>query len=229
MSPALNDFALLWRAALARAHRHANVCLYGGALLLALAVGALVFFQMEDMLDALMAGLRVAFLVLAFGWIMYFIPGAIKLNTPANAALVPRMCRRARQLTVLAWISATAISALVALGTPIPAHIAFLGVGVWLIAMGLTSGGHRAGPWIQFMLPMLFIARPVIPHAWLAQLDNPFVLTVLTLLMLALGAYTLDTMFPHGGDRHFKLRQAQKRVTDQGTMEGQLGGHVSRA
>jgi hypothetical protein len=229
MSPALRDFALVWRAALATRHPYAHVWVSVSALLFALFVGALVFVKSGDMLETLVYGLRAASVLLMLGVLMYFIPGAIKLNTPANAVLVPRVRCRARQLTVLVWACATVLGAMLTLGTRIPAHLAFFGIGLGLISQGMARSGHRAGAWLQFLLTILFVMLPAIPAQWMALLAMPPVLVVLTMLMLALGAYTLDMMFAQGGERHFSLRKAQKQATGQVGKEGQFkAAHVPR-
>lgn len=223
MSPAASlarDFSLLWRAALATRHPRTNLVVCCGAVLLALFVGTLAWFKTTDPLQVAVNSVRAAFAILAFGWMMYFVPGAIKLNTPANATLVPRMRRRARQLTVLVWLAATGLATLLALGSALGAHLVFLGVGFWLIALGLARAGHRAGMLVQFLVPMGIMFHAAIPREWLAQLATWPALAVASLLMLALGAWTLDMMFPQGGDRHFRLQAAQKLVSDQTSVEG---------
>lgn len=219
---ALRDFGLLWRAALATRHARANAWLAGLALFCALAVGMLAWIATSDPVEVVINCLRGGYVVMAFGWVTYFVPGAIKLNTPSDAVLVPRMRRRLRQLTGLVWLSATALSALLALGSPLPAHILFLGVGFWLISMGLGASGHGIGKFMLFAFPMVLGLNRHIPREWLALLASWPGLAVATCTMLALGALTLDLIFPRGGDRHFQLRTAQKLATDRLSGEGQF-------
>lgn len=218
---ALRDYSLLWRAALGVRHPRTNALLCGMALFAAMLLGTVVLFATSRVLDALLVAVRVAFAIVAFGCLMYYVPGVLQLSTPANAVLVPRMRRRARQLTTLAWLLTTAISSLLATGSPIPPYVVFLGVGLWLVALGLARGGHKAGQWIQFALPLMVVFHRAVPRAWLGVLGSAPAIGVAFLLLLALGAYTLDTMFPNGGDRHFRLKTAQKLVTDQMSVEGQ--------
>lgn len=222
MSAALRDYSLLWRAALAVRHPRTNAILCGMALFLAVLVGGAVLLATSSVTDAALIALRVAFAIFAFGCLMYYVPGVLKLSTPANAVLVPRMRRRARQLTTLAWLLAAGFSTLLAAGSPIPPYVVFLGTGLWLVALGLARGGRKAGQWIQFFLPLAVVFHGLIPRPWLGALDSVPVLGVAFFLLLALGAYTLETMFPNGGDRHFRLKAAQKLVTEQMSAEEQF-------
>ncbi|MFC4933475.1 hypothetical protein [Massilia sp. GCM10023247] len=219
---ALRDYGLLWRAALAIRHPRANAVLGGFASFCALAVGLLVLMQTGDIVDTVINGARAACAVLVFGWLMYFIPGAIKLNTPANAQLVPRMRRRLVQLTLLAWAGAVGLATLLAAGTPLGARVVFVFVGVWLIALGLARTGHPAGKAIQFLMPMLIILGSSVSREGLALLAGGPLFAVAALLVLALGAFTLEVMFPHGGERHYRLHAAQKQVSDQMSAAGQF-------
>lgn len=219
---ALRDFGLLWRAALAIRHPRTNAVLGGFALFCALIVGLLVLMHTGDPFATTINGARAACAVLLFGWLMYFIPGAIKLNTPANAQLVPRMRRRLVQLTVLAWTGAVGMATLLATGTALGPHVVFVCVGVWLIALGLARSGHPAGKAIQFLVPMLVIMASSMPRAQLVLLAGGPAFPVVALLVLALGAFTLEVMFPHGGERHYRLYAAQKLVSDQMSVAGQF-------
>jgi len=222
MKAALKDYTMLWRAALAISHRRTNFMLCCMGTLLGAAVGALALFKTGSMLDALTNAVRGAYVVLAFGWLMYFIPGAMKLNTPANAVLVPRMRRRLRELTVLVWCSAVAISSLMAVGSPLPVHYVFLGTGFWLVAMALGRSGNTVGKCLLFVLPMFPWLYSMMSPALRMLLAAAPVLGVAALLMLALAAYTLDVMFPQGGDRHYTVQAKQKLMTDQMTVDGQF-------
>ena len=224
MNPVLRDYRMLWRAAMAKRDARTYAALCGSALFGALFAGLLSWWKTGDAFEVLLNGIRAVYALLILGSMLYFVPGIIRLNTPANARLVPRMRRRAMQLTVLVWMAVTAASTLLALGSPLGAPIVFLSVGFWLIATGLARSGHRAGVQIQFLVPTTIMLGVSFGHAWQAQLAGTPVLAsaaLLTLPMIALGAYTLKTMFPHGGDRHFRLRDAQKVLAGPVTMEGQ--------
>ncbi|KQQ91825.1 hypothetical protein [Massilia sp. Leaf139] len=221
MKPVLRDFAMLWRAGLTIRPGRVHLVLAGLTLLAMLVFGLLAWVKTSDPFEVLANCLRAAFAVPAIGYLGYFVPTAVRLNTPANAALVPRMRRRLIQLTALAWLVTAAVSALLAAGTTLPMRWPFLFVGFWLIAVGLIASGHRAGMVLLFGFPMLSVFNRAIPDAWLALLATTPGLVVATLLLLAVAAWTLETMFPPGGDRHFKLRAAQKRALERRTMGGQ--------
>ncbi|QNA88004.1 hypothetical protein G4G28_05040 [Massilia sp. Dwa41.01b] len=222
MIAALRDYAMLWRAALAISHRRTNLMLGCMGLVLGATVATLVMLKNGNPVTALAYALRAVYVVLAFGWLMYFVPGAMKLNTPANAILVPRMRRRLRELTVLVWVSAIVLSTLMTIGTPMRVSYVFLGTGFWLAAMALGRSGNFWGKCLLFVLPLFPILHSSIPPDWRALLVTAPVLAVATMLMLALAAYTLETMFPNGGDRHYRLQAEQKLMTDQMSMDGQF-------
>lgn len=221
MSAALRDYYLLWRAALATRHPRAGAMVCGMALFGALFVGFLAWLKTADPLEVAINGARAAFAVLALGSLAYFVPGALKLNTPANARLVPRMRRRAMQLTVLVWMCVTGLGTLLAPGSMLGMAAVFLGLGSWIIALALNRSGHWAGTPLLFLHPMAIMLIKAVPHAWLALLASGPGLAVASLLMLAFGAFTLDTMFPEAGDRHFRLRAAQQLASEKATVEGQ--------
>lgn len=222
MSAALRDYALLWRAALATRKPQMNAILCCVALLGALSVGGLAWMKTSDPFEVAINCVRAIYAMLVVGWLMTFIQGAIGLNTPANAMLVPRVRRRAMQLTALLWLAAAAGGALLALRSPVAPMLVFLAVGLVLVVAGLARGGHPAGMLVYFLVPIGIMLNRALPRAWLPLLGSTPALAAAGLLLLALGAFALQTMFPHGGDRHFRLRVAQKLAADRTTVEGQL-------
>lgn len=101
MNAALKDYYLLWRMVLSIRHARTNTILFGFAVFAALCVGALVQLEEREPLHTASAAVRVALASLLGGWMMYFVPGAVKLNTPFTARMVPRMRRRLMALTAL--------------------------------------------------------------------------------------------------------------------------------
>ncbi|MFC5458496.1 hypothetical protein [Massilia niabensis] len=228
MNAALRDYALLYRIALAkfRARNYAVLCCL--ALLFALFVGMLTWMKTSDPFAVVANCLRAVFGIIAFAGLVVFVPAAVKMNTPANAVLVPRLRRRLMGLTVLVWLFATVMGTLLASGSIVPVQIAFLAVGLWIVGFGLFCSGHQAGMGFLFLLPMAYISR-AFPVDWIAWFAKAPVVVVASLLMLALGAYTVKTMFPCGGDRHFRQRAAQALATNRMSGEEQFRQpHVSR-
>ena len=220
MSAALKDLALVWRAALAVRHPYAHAWVCFLALLAALCVGGLTLLRVAGAVDALLYGLRAGWAVLVFAWLLYFISGAAKLNTPANAVLVPRMRRSVLRLMVLAWLSATVLSALLALGSAVRPQLVFLAVGFWLVVLGLARSSSPVRAVAQVMLPFLALILIYLPQAWRAVLASPAGFVAATVLLLGLGAWTLERMFPQGGDHHFQQQAKAKLAVERIGAEG---------
>jgi len=221
MTAALRDYQVLWRMALSARQPHARAFLLSVTALAALAVGLLVWIKTSDAGPALGAAARVVLGGLLIGYVMYFLSGAAKLNTPAHARLVPRMRRRLMQLTAAAWAGGTGLAALLAWGTPLSPAFVLLGMGTWLATLGLVRSGHRAGTAAQFMFFPAFLVPGSVDFAR-QHLGHGAGFAMAMALMLALAAFTLRTMFMNGGDRHFALRTALKLQTERLSPEGQL-------
>ncbi|HAV36785.1 MAG TPA: hypothetical protein DCX52_10590 [Massilia sp.] len=222
MSAALKDYWLLWRMALSTRHPRASAIVLGLTALGTLLVGALAQMKEGDL--ALTAGLmlRVALGGLMGGWMLYFVPGAVKLNSPFTARLVPRLRRRLIALTMLVWLTAVGAATLMSLDTRLSSALVFLGTGTWLAAYGLGQSGHRVGAWVQFAAWMLIVFNKSLPPGLIDQVKGGTGLVVATLLMLAFGAFALQAMYMNGGERHYAAREAQKLQIERLTADGQF-------
>lgn len=218
MNPALRDYALLWSAATASRDPHARWLFRFVALVLPLIVGLLSWARTGELAEALNYAARAPVAVYLFAALTYYVPGAIRMNTPANARLVPRMRRRLLELTMLVWAGSVAAALLLAWGTPAPALLAAGATFTWLVSLGLASAGYQLGTYIQTAVLCLIVFRQYLPGIVVDQT----VAAGLGLLLLALAALTLDLMFPNGGDRHWERRRAQVRVIERATSEGML-------
>lgn len=218
----MRDYSLLWRMALGIRHARANAIVLGFTVFAALCVGALV--QLEENNLALTAGacLRVLLGGLMAGWMMYFVPGAVKLNTPFSARLVPRMRRRLMELTTLAWVVATASATLLSLDTRMAPAFVFLGTGSWIAAYGLGLSGHRAAGAVQCALIFPIIFNSSLPPGVVDALRSGTGLAVATLLMLALAAFSLQAMFMNGGERHYAACEARTLQSERMSAAGQF-------
>lgn len=221
MNAVLRDYALLYRTALVKlsARNYAVLCCL--ALLFALFVGALAWMKTSDPFAVVANCLRVVFGMIALTGLVAFVPAAVQMNTPANAVLVPRLRRRLMASTVLVWLTAAAVGTLLAASSIVPVQIAFLGVGFWIIGYGLFSSGHPSGMAFLFLLPMSYLSR-AFPGDWEAWFGQAPVVVMASLLMLAFGAYTIKTMFPCGGDGHFRRRAAQALATNRMSGDEQV-------
>ncbi|MBD8529201.1 MULTISPECIES: hypothetical protein [unclassified Massilia] len=223
MSQALRDFYLLWRMARSTRHKRRIKWLLG-AIALIVVVTFLLFLESRDVLLAVGVGVRIALAGLTLVAVMSFLPGAVKLNTPINAQLVPRMRRRLMQLTAGVWVTATAVATLVALGTRLPAPLVFLATGSFIATQGLALSGHRAGFYLQFVgYAILGFGGSNLVGEALERAAGGWYFVVCAGLMVVFSAYALKAMFMGGGDRHYALRERQRHQLDPLGPQGHSG------
>ena len=221
MKTLLKDYWLVWRMALS-ARSRADVLILGFTAFLTLLVAFLVMVTKDDAVLAASTALRVAVGGAMMGWLLYFVPGAVKLNTPSVACLVPRLRRRLIESTVLAWICIIAFATLVSLGTKLSPALVLLATGTWLAAYGLGQSGHRGGSWMQVAFAGVFFFSRSLPPALVEGIQHGIGFAIACLLMLAFGAYALQHMFMAGGDRHYVAREAQALQLERTTAAGQF-------
>ncbi|WP_312547838.1 hypothetical protein [Massilia sp.] len=222
MSAALKDYWLLWRMALSTRHPRASMIVLGLTTLGTVLVGALAQMKEGDLVLTAGLALRVALGGVLGGWMLYFVPGAVKLNSPFAARLVPRLRRRLIALTMLVWATAVGAATLMSLDTRLSPALVFLGTGTWLAAYGLGQSGHRAGAWVQFGTWMLIVFHDRLPPGLVEQVKSGSGFAVAILLMLAFGAFALQAMYMDGGERHYAAREAQKLQIERLSTDGQF-------
>lgn len=216
---ALRDYRAIWRAAVASRDPRAKWPIRLIALLLPLPLGFLIWTKTGSVFETLSFAVRIPLGVFLFAALTFFMPGAVRMNTPETARLVPRMRRRLIQLTVLVWAGSTAVAVLLAADTALPLALVALGVLTWLIGLGLSAAGYQVGALFQVAPVLLSTAGR--DHLSTVNLDATSA-TIATLLLLALAARTLEWMFPNGGERHWKRRGAQARAMERTRPEGLL-------
>ena len=221
MKTLLNDYWLVWRMALST-RAHANLFVLALAAFITLGAAFVAMVVQGDALFAASVALRAAVGGLLMGWLLYFVPGAVKLNTPLTARMVPRLRRRLIEFTVLVWIVATGYAALMSVGTPLSPALALLATGCWIGAIGLGQSGHRAGTWMQFAFAGVFFFSRHLPPALIAGIQHGTGLAAACLLMLAFGAYALQAMFMNGGERHYAACAAQALQIERQSVTGQF-------
>ena len=221
MKMLLKDYWLVWRMALS-ARSRADVLILGFTAFLTLLVAFLVMVMKDDAMLAATSALRVAVGGATMGWLLYFVPGAVKLNTPAVARLVPRLRRRLIESTVLAWTGVIAFATLMSLGTKLSPALVLLATGTWIAAYGLGQSGHRAGSWMQVGFAAVFFFSRSLPPALVDGIQHGMGFAIATLLMLAFAAYALQHMFMNGGERHYVAREAQALQLERTTVDGQF-------
>jgi hypothetical protein len=205
MNAALQDFRIIWRTATTQREPGAVQTMY----LTAGAVGAcgavLAVLGNPDGRQLLRIVVATAFLVQSLIWTFLFVPGAIRLNSPVNAWLLPRQRRRLLQMTTAYWLVATVgIAFGIGTWTALPA-VALGMLGLMLLSAGnkqvvtlLVVGGNW--PWL---------ARVALPPAWGDAATGDAAMAVLAALVLPAAVWGLRWLYPAGGDAYLERRGEQ--------------------
>jgi len=209
MNAALRDYRAIWHAATAQrapaAMRRATLTLT--ALVVGACALAAVLMARVDPLEALRLCLGLPALALALAWTFMFMPGSIRLNSPANARLLPRQRRRLMQMTATCWLLATAG---IAFGAG--SWLALPAVALFMVALLLLSAGNR-----YVTLPLViggnwpWLARIVLPSGWVDAATGAAFSGMLAVLVLPAAVWGLVWLYPAGGDAFVDRRDAQLR------------------
>lgn len=192
------------------------------AVLLSLFVLVLLFFLAFGPVEPRMAiiGCAIPLATLAMLYWLSYVPGAVGQNSPANARLVPGLHRAVCRTTVLAWCLTLAPLALFASAFE-HAALMFVALGALVTSIGMARGGRTIGDaiFILVIVAMAFVAGGPAQVVWLSSAP---VLTGLYLLGAALAWEGLRTVFPSGGERHWKLLPAQENQRVRGDLHQTL-------
>ena len=208
MSPRIALYGLLWRAALAQVHPYAHRIVLWLTPVLSLAAVVLAW-KVYGPATAASWGANALCSMTLLTWTWGFLPGAFKLNSPANAQLTPGMRARLLELAMTVWMLCIAGLALANAGSP---SDVVLRVVWWMVAslgMALAATGNGAGSVVILAIWPLMGLPSVIPDWAHAMMAHPAFLPLLAALLLAPGLLTIRTIFPCAGDRHW--RQLEKR------------------
>jgi hypothetical protein len=215
----LHSYAMLWRAAVSFARPRGAAVVLWATLLLALASAALSLWFGHVRGALIWSGAILPGGVL-LAWAMYFVPNAVKLNTPASAKLMPHMRRRLMELTYLVWIICIAVVA--ANPHPDPSSVVFslALAATTTLGIALAAAGYQLG---MVVIMVASFGSVYIPHlpAWLVEaMRSPGFLAAELAVFAALGALAVRALFPDGGDAHWRLIDRRKRVQAEQTVGG---------
>lgn len=219
MSARLRDYRMLWRAAVTHADPGLSAIARWGMIALVL-VFALATTVKQGPGAGLGAMWCAASLLLLLNWAWRFMPGAVKLASPVNAGLVPRMRRR---LVELSWlVCCTGIA-----GIASAPYTNAGDLGGWLfwivmfvVGSGLGVAGHPAGTAI--------IAAIAIGSAFIGKLfaalgglmSHPLVVVLSLPVYAGIILLAIRAMFPQGGERHWNMLARRARwATTLGSSE----------
>lgn len=204
MSARLRDYGMLWHAAVTHANPRMSGVIRWGAIIVAIvfAAGQAVDKGPREGLAMLWT---VASVFLLLNWAWRFMPGAMKLNTPANAWLVPQMRRRLVELSCLVCLAGIA-------GFASSPHADTSELGIWLLWMvifvvgiGLGAAGHwAAGPIITTLCFGWFLAE-WLPAGMRAALSHPVAIVLSLPIYAGVIVVAVRAMFPQGGERHWEM------------------------
>lgn len=208
MSARLALYGMLWRAALAQLHPRAHRVVLWLVPVLSLAAAALAGKVYGLPTAARWGANGVCFLTL-FAWTWGFLPGAFKLNSPANAQLVPGMRARLLELAMALWVLCIAGMALANAGSASGVVLPVLWFMVASLGMALAATGNGGGSVLVIAIWPLMGLPSFIPGWAHAMMDNAAFLPLAAAVLLLPGLATIRATFPRAGDRHW--RQLAKR------------------
>lgn len=215
----LHSYAMLWRAAVSFARPRGCAIVLWTTLLLALGSAALslAFGHVRGAL--IWSGYVLPGGVLLV-WAMYFVPNAVKLNTPASARLMPQGRRRLMELSYLVWIAC--IIVLAANPHPDPSSVVFsLALGATTsLGIALSAAGYQLGMAVIIVASFGSVYIRYLPDWVQEAIATPAFLAAELAVFAALGALVVRKIFPHGGDAHWKLIERRKRVLAEQTIGG---------
>ncbi len=212
MNTRLQDYRLLWRAAVSHGNPFDSVIVRFGVVSMALLAAAVQWYR-QGVGAALGWSWGMLCVLLLANWAYRFVPGAMKLAAPANAKLVPRMRGRLAELFCLVWFAGVAGLVLLSIFAS--------GMGMMLPwCVGLTLGsalagaGHRAGLPVLVTVVFASVFASKLPSVFGQVLAHPAGLALGLLLSTGLAALVAHLMFPEAGERHWRMVGRRARMVD---------------
>lgn len=204
MHARLRDYRMLWRAAVTHADPRMSGVIRWGAIVIAIVFAAAQAVN-EGPREGLATLWTAASVLLLLNWAWRFMPGAMKLNTPVNAWLVPQMRRRLVELSCLVCLAGIA-------GFASAPHADTGELGFWLlwlvifvVGIGLGAAGHRAAEPIITALCFTWFLVEWLPEDLVALLSHPVAVVLALPLYAGVIVVAVRAMFPQGGERHWEM------------------------
>jgi len=227
MSRRLALYGQLWRAALAQTHPYAHRVVLWLTPVLSLAAAALAW-KVYGLATAASWGANGLCSMVLLTWTWGFLPGAFKLNSPANAQLTPGMRERLLELAMAVWVLCIAGLALANAGS---ASDVILRVVWWMLAslgLALAATGSGAGS-VVFLAIWPLMGLPTFIPGWAyAMMAHPAFLPLLAALLVAPGLATIRTIFPRAGDRHWRQLERRNIWRDKDALRNREDGRFMR-
>lgn len=218
MTGRMQDYRLLWRAAISHSNPFGSEIVRFGLPVLVL-VALVAKGATHGAVAALSWAWTVVWVALLAVWAYRFVPGAVQLAAPANAKLVPGARRRLMEMFCLVWLAGV-------VGLVLPSY-ADGGPGSmlpWVVGLtlggALAGAGHRAG--VPVMMAVFFttmFAESLKPAAD-AVLTHPAAQVLAPLLSFGLAALAACLVFPEAGERHWRMVARRARMADMAVNPG---------
>lgn len=228
MNSRLRTYRLLWRSAVNFAHpSSAATFLWGTAFLMAASVVfGLVF---ADARTALTWASALAPGGVLLVWAFYFVPNAVKLNTPANARLVPQARRRLMELTYLIWLACILAIALNPHKDAAMVSYGLFWAAAATLGLALCASGNQLGIGVIIVGSFGSVYMKFLP-GWLNNAAaTPAFLVAEVAVFAVLGVPMVRRMFPSGGDAHWKLNERRKLARPIDSVQGVAEGDKRRS
>ncbi|KFI07105.1 hypothetical protein [Massilia sp. BSC265] len=212
MHARLRDYRMLWHAAVTHPNPHLSGIIRWGAMIAVIVFGAALTAK-----DGPRAGLAVlwcgASILLLLNWAWRFMPGAAKLNTPANAQLVPQMRGRLVELSSLVcFVGIIGIAS-----APYGDASQLAGRLFWIVfltvGIGLAAAGHQAGSAIISASLFSSVFLDKLPTALPAMLSHPLAVVLSLPVYAVVIVVAARAMFPQAGERHWNMLARRSRWT----------------
>jgi hypothetical protein len=211
VSARLRTYLLLWRSAVGLAHgASAAVFLWGTAFLMA---ASMVFgLIVADARTALTWASALAPGGVLLVWAFHFTPTAVKMNTPANARLVPQARRRLMELTYLIWLACILVIALNPHKETAMVSYGLFWAATTTLGLALCTAGNQVGIGVILACSFGSVYMKFLPGWMNNAAATPAFLAAEVVVFAAVGAMVVRMMFPDGGDAHWKLNDRRKHV-----------------
>ncbi len=211
MNARVRDYRVLWHAAVTSANTRLSALSRWAIPFLVTTIGLLVWYT-EGPRAALVWVWCAACAALLLTWTWRFLPGAVKLGSPANARLVPNLRRRLVELACLVWFAG--IAGLVI--APYPESVSPGPWMPWVVVLTLGCGfgvaGHKASTALVCTACFGSVFLGKLPQSVHDMLSTAPVLAVSLLLYAGLAVVAARAIFPEAGERHWRMVAARARM-----------------
>lgn len=225
MNARLRDYRMLWRAAVTHAEPRSMAFIRWGLVLVLIVIGAAA--TEKGVRTGIAFFWCAASVILLVNWGWRFMPGAVRLNTPANAKLVPQMRRRLVELSCLVCFAGIAGIASAPLTDTASLGTSLLWVVLLTVGTGLAAAGHPAGTpvlvasgfSIGFAHKLSAITGGLLSHPIVILLSLPLYAGVIVL--------AVRVMFPQAGERHWDMLARRARWGDAAGQRDPLAERIA--